>query len=494
MYRAIAAGSTVHVTAYDAMERLVNGQDDRAWGESVSTAIRNDDWAEIERLLSTALHRGSRRATEDTSTEVGILVWRLVQQLETHHAGITLSKKREGLKRALVPRRDNLQEFQLRLTRLIDSWSGAASATPDVDEPANLTASNVFGGLEALAAAEERRSKRIPLDTSGGLVTRLRLMLRLVLDNIAELTPESEMLPIQIEQLERILADPLTEHKLEEAERVLRSLIMRQGTIKHGIEEAKTAAKELASSLIERLTSLSTSAGTYTGKVTQVSGRIAKAENLTQLSQVVMSLLSDTQLMSSDMMRARDDLDAARAHARTLETRTKVLEQELAKASALVRTDPLTTALNRRGFEEAYAQQVNRPSADILCVALLDIDDFKRINDSFGHLVGDDALRYLADIMRDLTRPADAVGRYGGEEFVVLFPKTPVSEAAEIMTRIQRELTKRVFMQDHSRVLLTFSCGITQVPVGESLEQALFRADSALHEAKQKGKNKVVTI
>ena len=96
--------------------------------------------------------------------------------------------------------------------------------------------------------------------------------------------------------------------------------------------------------------------------------------------------------------------------------------------------------------------------------------------------------------MRDITRPADTVGRYGGEEFVVLFPKTPIEDAVDIMTRIQRELTKRVFMQNHSRILLTFSCGITQVPVGESLEQALLRADRALHDAKEKGKNKVVTI
>ncbi|MGA2549956.1 MAG: diguanylate cyclase [Burkholderiaceae bacterium] len=521
MYQSIARGGEVQLTAYEAIERLGKVRSDAAFATALSAAIRKDDWKEIQRLLEEELRKGSGSGPAATTAggaglgaEAATLIARLVQNLETHHSGITLSKKREGLKRALMPRGDSFGEFQQRLTRLMDSWSGPSivdstitstsiDAEPvmqsdprpaPVEESTSLTATNILAGLAGLAGIESKISKRIPLDTSGTLVSRLRSILKLLLQNIAELTPESEMLPIQIEQIERILADPLTEQKLDEAERVLRNIIIRQGTIKHGIEEAKSAAKELASSLIDRLTTLSTSAGSYTERVAEVTSRITKAENLTQLSHLVMSLLSDTQLMSSDMMRARDDLDAARAHARDLESRTKTLEAELARASALVRTDPLTEALNRRGFEEVYARQMKRPSGQPHCVALLDIDDFKRINDSYGHLVGDDALKYLSQVMRDITRPTDAVGRYGGEEFCVLFPNTPLRGASEVMTRIQRELTRRVFMQDHSRVLLTFSCGVTEIQANESLEDALLRADGALHEAKQKGKNKVVSV
>lgn len=505
MYQQVASGGTLQVTAYEVIENLANARADRVSGTALTSALRSDDWKEIQRLLEAALQSPRGDTPDGMGGEVATLIGRLVQNLETHHPGITLSKKREGLKRALVPRSEGFAEFQLRLSRLMDSWSGPPAESPltasnierapgPTEVPFNPTSTNILGGLAALAGLESRPSKRVPLDTSDALVVRLRMILKLVLQNIAELTPESEMLPVQIEQVERILGDPLTEQKLEEAERVLRNIVIRQGTIKHGIEEAKSAAKELASSLIDRLTFLSTSAGTYTDKVGEVSAKIAKAENLTQLSHLVTSLLSDTQLMSSDMMRARDDLDTARARARDLETRTKALEAELAKASMLIRTDPLTAALNRRGFEEVYAQQLTRASGSSLCVALLDIDDFKRINESYGHIVGDDALKYLAGVMRDITRPTDAVGRYGGEEFVVLFPHTTIAGATDVMTRIQRELTRRVFMQDNSRVLITFSCGVTEVGVGESLEKALVRADEALHDAKRKGKNKVVSI
>ncbi len=514
MYQSIASGGSVQLTAYEAIGNLVKSINDPAAGQSLAAALAKDDWTEAQRLLEKALlatQAADKPGAAQVGPEAAALISRLLQNLETHHAGITLSKKREGLKRALLPRNDSFQEFQQRLTRLIESWSGAtpeaaltvsniegdAASSPvalGAEEPASLITTNIFASLAGLAGVESRASRRVPLNTSDALVSRLRLILKLVLENISELTPESEMLPIQIEQVERILADPLTEQKLDEAERVLRNIIIRQGTIKHGIEEAKSAAKELASSLIDRLTLLSDSTGSYTEKVSEVTSRIARAENLTQLSHLVMSLLSDTQTMSADMLRARDDLDAARARARDLETRTKTLEVELAKASALVRTDPLTEALNRRGFEEVYARQMKRPSGRPLCVALLDIDDFKRINDSYGHLVGDDALKYLAEVMRECTRPTDAVGRYGGEEFCVLFPETSLEAASDVMTRIQRELTRRVFMQDHSRVLLTFSCGVTEVGSGESLEDSLVRADGALHEAKLRGKNKVVSI
>jgi diguanylate cyclase len=523
MYQSIAAGGAVHLTAYQVMENLAKSVADPEWGRSLIGALQKDDWSVIQKLLEARLghdsHAGGPVAPAQggtpysmvTGPEAAALIARLVQSLETHHTGITISKKRDGLKRALMPRNDSFSDVQQRLARLMDSWAGptpeAALIASNIespgipeqvlanpDAPSNLTTTNILAGLAGLAGLETRASKRVPLDTSDAVVGRLRLLLKLILENISELTPESEMLPVQIEQVERILSDPLTEQKLDEAERVLRNIIIRQGTIKHGIEEAKSAAKELASSLIDRLTHLSSSTDTYTEKVSEVTGRIARAENLTQLSHLVMSLLSDTQVMSADMLRARDDLTAARARARDLETRTKSLEVELAKASALVRTDPLTETLNRRGFEEVYARQMKRPSGKPLCVALLDIDDFKRVNDSYGHLVGDDALKYLADVMRECTRPTDAVGRYGGEEFCVLFPDTPLPPAADVMTRIQRELTRRVFMQDHSRVLLTFSCGVTEVRSGESLEDALLRADAALHDAKLKGKNKVVSV
>ena len=507
------------VTAYEALERAADGFGDRALGSKIKRALQTDDWPTVQAALGKALEKPSASVMDQVSaSEPGALIQRLLQQLEVHHTGITLTKKREGLKRALAPRNETFGEMQRRLNRLLESW---ASGTLDANAPAVAApiepiapqsapapsmppapaqsfgrASEIFSAARNLVpgnAPLESRSKRAPIEADDPIASRLRALLQLLLQNLVALTPESNFLKVQVELIDRVLTPPLTDHKLDEAERALRNLIIRQGTIAHGIEEARDAAKQLASSLIERLSSVSATTGLYSARVNQVVAKIGRAENLTQLSHVVTALLADTQMLSSDMVRARDDLNEARARARDLESKTKALESELAIASALVRTDPLTAALNRRGIEEAFLQHTTSPAkSGESCLALLDVDDFKGINEAFGHLVGDSALKQLIEVVRDFTRDKDSVGRYGGEEFVILFPDTPRDTANDIMIKIQRELTKRVFLEDHSRVFMTFSCGLTRILNGETLESALLRADTALHDAKKAGKNRVI--
>ncbi len=524
MYQRIAAagGSTsASATAYEAFEELAGALSNRGLAQRLRDAVRLDDWKAVNTLLATALEQNTGQSTVEQRASAGVaaLIGRLTQQIDIHHPGTTVSRKRDGLRRALVPRNEGVDDLIQRLNRLVESWSNTSQVMPDEsgEDAASAHAADgrvdgrVEGRVEprlsgSAAGApttgsltpeqEATRSRRQPISTTDPSAQRLRTLLQLVLQNVSELTPEAALLNNQVEVIGRVLLDPLTEQKLDEAERLLRTLIIRQGTIKHGIEEAKFAAKELVGSLVDRLATLSATAGSYSGKIHDHAERIAKAENLTQLSQLVTTLLSDTRLMSSDMLRARDDLDAARAKTRQLEERTLTLEAELARASALVRIDPLTEALNRRGFEEVYAQELSRTNRSTavpnVCVAILDVDNFKRINDSYGHIAGDDALRHLISVIREITRPTDAVGRYGGEEFVVLFPDTPVEEAVSVMTRVQRELTRRVFLQENSRILITFSCGVTAIGAGESLETVLERADRSLQDAKNTGKNKVV--
>jgi diguanylate cyclase len=125
-------------------------------------------------------------------------------------------------------------------------------------------------------------------------------------------------------------------------------------------------------------------------------------------------------------------------------------------------------------------------------VALLDIDNFKKINDSLGHDVGDTALTHLAEVARAVMRPQDSLARYGGEEFVILLPDTPLDKGIEAMTRLQRELTKRIFMSGTEKVLITFSAGVAQLAKDESGSEAIKRADQGMYLAKRAGKNRVV--
>jgi len=123
-------------------------------------------------------------------------------------------------------------------------------------------------------------------------------------------------------------------------------------------------------------------------------------------------------------------------------------------------------------------------------VGLIDIDNFKRLNDSLGHAAGDVALKALATRVKEWLRPVDHVARFGGEEFVVLLPGTPVDEAQQVLTRLQRKLSAALFMHDGNEVFVTFSAGVTAHRPDEALELALERADEALYEAKRSGKNR----
>jgi diguanylate cyclase len=122
----------------------------------------------------------------------------------------------------------------------------------------------------------------------------------------------------------------------------------------------------------------------------------------------------------------------------------------------------------------------------------LDIDNFKKLNDSMGHATGDIALAHLATVAKECMRPQDTLARYGGEEFVILMPDTPLEKGIEAMTRLQRELTKRFFMAGTEKVLITFSAGVAQLVSDEAGVDAIKRADQAMYLAKRAGKNRVV--
>jgi diguanylate cyclase len=144
-------------------------------------------------------------------------------------------------------------------------------------------------------------------------------------------------------------------------------------------------------------------------------------------------------------------------------------------------------------MDESFSRELARADrlGEPLSIGLLDIDHFKKLNDGLGHQAGDQALRHLARVIRDLLRPTDTLARYGGEEFLILLPNTDITEAERILQRIQRELTRQFFMHDNERVLITFSAGVAQRRDGEPEAPLLARADQAMYAAKSHGRNRV---
>ncbi len=152
----------------------------------------------------------------------------------------------------------------------------------------------------------------------------------------------------------------------------------------------------------------------------------------------------------------------------------------------LAARDPLTQLINRGFFDERLQAEVARTHRNgrLLSIALIDIDNFKKFNDNFGHIVGDEVLRVLAGILLKSVRKSDLVARYGGEEFIVLFPETPAEYAEQTAERLRKAV---------EQTTVTVSIGIAELPTdGKGGRGVIDKADQRLYEAKRKGRNKVV--
>ncbi|MHB1862422.1 MAG: GGDEF domain-containing protein [Gemmatimonadaceae bacterium] len=179
----------------------------------------------------------------------------------------------------------------------------------------------------------------------------------------------------------------------------------------------------------------------------------------------------------------RADEDRLRLEALVLE-RTRELDR-------LVGVDILTEAYNRRRLEELGRQEIGRAArfGDPLCVLMLDLDHFKSINDTFGHSVGDTALQLAAAAIRSRVRAYDHVGRYGGEEFVIVAPGTPLAGAVRLADAVRDAIAAIEFDAVDGPVTITTSVGIAKWAPGEVLESVIARADAAMYRAKEMGRN-----
>lgn len=160
----------------------------------------------------------------------------------------------------------------------------------------------------------------------------------------------------------------------------------------------------------------------------------------------------------------------------------------------LATTDPLTGAYNRRHFFEMANREVQRSRryGGSVAVLMADVDHFKRLNDTYGHALGDQALAFLADAMRSTLRPPDLLGRVGGEEFAILLPETPSRGANELAERLCQVVREGSFEHEGTTISMTISAGYATVSRSETdIDGALARADSALYAAKDAGRDRV---
>jgi diguanylate cyclase len=333
---------------------------------------------------------------------------------------------------------------------------------------------------------------RLVLQHRHHLVDQLGTLCQELTASLTDLAEDDSWARGQCEAMRAKLDEGLTARGVRSVSELLRDTRERQGRLRSEREKARDALKGLINRMLAELGELGSQTGRFHESVGRYADVIEKADTLEGLAGVVREMVEESRTVQALVQQTQTRLHDEHAKASELSARVGELESELRRLSDEVSTDQLTQVANRRGLMQAFEAERARAGRDggALAVGLLDIDNFKRLNDELGHSAGDEALKALAAVVTKTLRPTDKVARYGGEEFVVLLPQTPLDEGQQILTRLQRSLSVGLFMHEDKTVFVTFSAGVTAYREGETIEAALERADQALYEAKRSGKNR----
>nr|WP_294840067.1 GGDEF domain-containing protein [uncultured Methylotenera sp.] len=523
-----------------------------AVAQAISPLIEKGDWPKVEEQLAKLFPAGAASGDVEEANWSSV-IRNLLKQLEVSHKGVTLTRKKEGLSKVLVNFASDSDVLAQKIQSLVNSWglSGTADSvmasdsevavnTPPAATQATTASSmvnssqwrdmllrafelaiipnleavpdihqkavNLLGRMQKVSneqsliicAADLKSillSVEMQRDQHGRIHESLLQLLRLVLSSMGEMVQaEDQWLYAQTTVISDIVSKPVNLNTLYDAESSLKELVYKQAQLKPALTEAKDTLKKMVTTFVDRLVEMTESTSDYHDKIEAYQEKIATTDNIGELNVLLNNILEDTRSIGLTVQRTRDEFMNSQKQALAAEKRIEELTAELDYIGQVAHQDYLTGALNRRGMDEALEREFSRADRHntTLCVAMLDIDHFKKLNDTLGHATGDEALTHLAKVLKDVLRTTDVLARYGGEEFIIILPATPQDEAVKVITRVQRELTKNFFMHNNERVLITFSAGVAERVGDETPEVLIPRADAALYKAKHSGRNRVI--
>lgn len=353
--------------------------------------------------------------------------------------------------------------------------------------PEGIVESYEDSELASMRRLAERRQR---------LIVSLTSLLETICDVAPVLAGEEAWIIEQFSAIRRAVgmqAEVVDRGELEQVRQTVRNNLKEHGNLLTMRRTALAELKQLLMQWVGNLSELMDTSVSYTDSLDSFVERIEGVSDIDSLALVLGDIVGRTVDMRDHIERTRDQFEQTARRADELERSVTDLSQELNESGTVALTDKVTSLLNRRGLGQAYDELLAECTRQEkpLAVALLDLDHFRRINDTQGPHAGDDALHYFAAAIRGQLRPSDRCSRYDGDEFVLLLPGVNADTALEILRRLQRVVVERTLVYKNGEINLSFSAGVAVAQADLSLEETLHRADDALYEAKLAGRNRV---
>ena len=290
--------------------------------------------------------------------------------------------------------------------------------------------------------------------------------------------------PLRDNQAPKLIAElawDLLPHRLAEK-------ITEPGAMVHGVEQEVLANLDR---IITLLKSHSEVSRIYSASLENAGRNLIELTSPEQLRVAIGYLIAENNKMRKETNNLQSNLDESHQQIENLRENLEVAEETGMR-------DPLTSLWNRRAFDHMLELQIETAAKNNtpVCLILADVDHFKKVNDGFGHLIGDEILRLVASTISKNVKGRDFVARFGGEEFALILPQTALENALKLAVQIRHQLEiQKWFVSKRNQPVgtITASFGVAQLQLGESKEALTGRADSKLYEAKLAGRNRVAS-
>jgi len=492
------------------------------------------------RQVFDSLHAGDQAPTPahlPNAKDWGAALRGLIEQWERSQAGLSQLQKRQQIERlASLP---TAQALWAELGQTLDRWSalparsGSAGGSSPIETRQQETSRDgsawrdlwlqtLKRGVQPFCAQDtSRRLLRALIAAADGAVQPSELgtqarevwlaidreqttedavrnglteLVRLLLGHLGDLVPQA-WVGVQAAAIREQLHAPLMPESIEQAQNAVRDLLVRHSVLRKSEDDAHSTAKALIDLLVRKLGDYAAEGGEYNQRLEGRLTQLQASREWDEIRLLVQDVLDDSRSMQKRSGELGVHLAEAQRQAQAAQERIRSLEGELEQASQQLQEDPLTGALNRRGLDAEFTRMQSRVvrQGQPLTLALLDLDHFKAVNDTYGHDTGDAVLKALVNLATRLVRPSDRVARMGGEEFMLILPDTPVQQSLVVVQRLLMAFSEQTLVQDATgrRIPLSFSAGVAELCPDEDFAAVYQRVDAALLQAKQAGRKRV---